>query len=82
MQDDGEVRCSVLAYLRSHPQAADTLHGIVNWWLPRQRLETGRQRIEHVLGELVNAGLLRRDQLPDGEVLYALERRRKASRQG
>lgn len=82
MQDDGEVRHSVLAYLRSHPQAADTLSGIVNWWLPQQRLETGRRRIEQVLDELVDADLLRRDQLPDGEVLYALERREKASGEG
>lgn len=82
MQDDGEVRRSVLAYLRSHPQAADTLRGIVNWWLPRQRLETGCRRIEQVLGELVNAGLLRRDQLPDGEVLYALKTGQETSREG
>lgn len=75
MPDDAEVRREVLAYLRSHPQAADTLCGIVSWWLPRQRLETGRRRIEQVLDELVSAGLLRRDPLPDGEALYGLERR-------
>ncbi|HEY8327442.1 MAG TPA: hypothetical protein VIO59_03195 [Rhodanobacter sp.] len=67
-----EVERSVLAYLHSHPQAADTLRGIVNWWLPRQRYEISCQRIEHVLGRLVTEGLLHRDELPDGEVLYAL----------
>jgi len=68
----GEIEMSVLAYLHRHPQAADTLRGIVNWWLPRQRYEIGCQRIEHVLGRLVAEGLLHRDELPDGEVLYAL----------
>lgn len=72
VQDEGEIERAVLAYLHRHPQAADTLHGIVNWWLPQQRYESGCQRIERVLSELVARGLLSRDLLPHGEVLYAL----------
>lgn len=72
MEDDGEVEHSVLAYLQSHPQAADTLRGIVNWWLPRQRYESDCLRIEHALAALVARGVLCRNQLPGGEVLYAL----------
>ena len=74
VSDEGEIRRSVLAYLHGHPQAADTLRGIVNWWLPKQRYEIGCQRIEHVLADLVAAGLLHRECLPDGEVLYGLNR--------
>jgi hypothetical protein len=69
-----EIERSVLAYLDRHPQAADTLRGIVNWWLPRQRYELGCRRIGHVLDRLVAEGTLHRDELPDGEVLYALNR--------
>ncbi|HEY8683192.1 MAG TPA: hypothetical protein VIM06_08475 [Rhodanobacter sp.] len=69
-----EVEHAVLAYLHCHPQAADTLRGIVNWWLPQQRYESECQHIEHVLGRLVAEGLLHCDQLPDGEVLYALNK--------
>lgn len=69
-----EIERSVLAYLHSHPQAADTLRGIVNWWLPRQRYEVSCLHIGHVLDRLVAEGLLHRDELPDGEVLYALNR--------
>jgi hypothetical protein len=72
-----EIERSVLAYLHSHPQAADTLRGIVNWWLPLQRYENSRQRIEKVLAALVAEGLLHRDRLPDGEVLYALNEHRR-----
>lgn len=72
-----EIERSVLAYLHAHPQAADTLRGIVNWWLPLQRYESGSLRIEHVLSRLVAEGLLHRDELPDGEVLYALNRHAK-----
>lgn len=74
VEDDGEIERSVLAYLHHHPQAADTLRGIVNWWLPQQRYESGCQRIERALSELVDRGLLRRDPLPHGEVLYALNK--------
>ncbi len=69
-----ELERSVLDYLRRHPQAADTLRGIVNWWLPQQRYESALQRIEHVLSRLVVEGRLHCNRLPDGEVLYELEK--------
>jgi hypothetical protein len=71
-QDDGEIERSLLSYLRGHPQAADTLEGIIEWWLPLQRYETARLRIEDALERLVADGTLRRDLLHDGVVLYAL----------
>lgn len=77
--DDDEIRRSVLAYLQSHPQAADTLRGVVSWWLPQQRYENGCLRVEHVLAGLVEEGLLHRDRLPDGSVLYALSEQRQRS---
>lgn len=67
-----EVERAVLAYLGGHPEAADTLDGIITWWLPLQRYETERARIEYALTHLVALGVLRRDRLPDGAELYAL----------
>lgn len=72
-ESEVEVEYSVLEYLYRHPQAADTLRGIVDWWLPRQRYESDCQRIEHVLGRLVAQGRLHCNRLPDGEVLYTLD---------
>jgi hypothetical protein len=60
----------ILAYLDAHPQAADSLEGIVLWWLPRQRFVEARERIQESLDELVERGLVKRTQLPDGTVLY------------
>lgn len=68
----GEVERAVMGYLRTHPDAADTLDGIVDWWLPQQRYETERARIEAALRVLVARGLLRRSDLPGGTELYAL----------
>ncbi|MEP7043841.1 MAG: hypothetical protein ABI843_12310 [Dokdonella sp.] len=67
-----ETAEAVLAYLRKRPDAADTLEGIVEWWLPRQRYETECSRIRAALAELVGAGALRCDRLPGGGDLYAL----------
>lgn len=67
-----EIEMVLLAYLQQHPQAADTLRGIANWWLPLQRYENGRQQVERALTGLVVAGVLCRETLPDGEMLYTL----------
>jgi hypothetical protein len=66
-----EIEDAVVSYLRNHPDAADTLEGIVLWWLPLQRYEIGKARIERVLAQLIDAGILRGDQLPGGNKLYS-----------
>lgn len=79
---DNEVESAVLAYLDRHPHAADTLDGITDWWLPRQRYITARNRIEAVLSRLVEAGVLRLRRLPNGAVLYTLDADRRGSPDG
>lgn len=69
-----EVASAVLGYLRHHPDAADTLEGIVRWWLPQQRYETEKARIEQILEKLVADGALRCERLPGGAVLYTLSK--------
>lgn len=67
-----DVEALVLAYLHRHPAAADTLEGILRWWLPLQRFEAEREHVAAVLQALVRCGALRREVLPDGRELYAL----------
>ena len=64
----------ILAYLNAHPQAADSLEGIVLWWLPRQRFVEARDRIQESLDQLVDRGLVERTRLADGTVLYGKPR--------
>lgn len=68
-----EIERSLIAYLDSRPCAADTLDGIVSWWLPLQRYAAARGSIEAALAHLVELDVLRRDRLPDGTDLYALD---------
>jgi hypothetical protein len=67
-----EVEQTVLAYLHRHPNAADTLEGIVSWWLPQQRYEIEHERVRRALDHLFANGELSSYHLPDGAVLYAL----------
>lgn len=67
---DMEIETAVLAYLDRHPNAADTLDGIANWWLPQQRYITAQVRIQAVLQKLVSRGVLQLRRLPDGAALY------------
>ena len=59
-----------MAYLDAHESAADSLEGIVTWWLPRQRYVEARELIQDSLNRLVADGLIATTRLPDGTVLY------------
>lgn len=71
---DAEIEAAVLGYIGAHPLAADTLDGIAQWWLPRQRYITAHARIEAALARLVDEGALHLRRLPDGTALYSLGR--------
>lgn len=48
----------LIAYLHDHPDAQDTLEGIVGWWLLEQKIKHGRELVGEVLSELVKDGWL------------------------
>ncbi|UXI66456.1 hypothetical protein [Tahibacter amnicola] len=77
-----EVADAIVSYVVSHPQAADTLDGIVDWWLPQQRYETERGRIKRTLDRLVSCGVLSCRTLADGATLYALAEGLRADAKG
>ncbi len=74
-QDDERDRIAkaLIAYLEGHPQAADTLDGIMSRWLPESGCRIGRAAVEQALAELVGIGLLSCSRLPQGVDLYALK---------
>jgi hypothetical protein len=50
----------LLAYLREHPNAMDTLKGIAEWWLPRHRVRVEVERVAEALRILEASGLIER----------------------
>lgn len=67
----GRLRDAILAYLRRNPDAADTLDGIVSWWLPVASGRVEASRVERALERLIADGHVAKSVLVDGTVLYA-----------
>jgi hypothetical protein len=57
-QPERELAQAILAYLAEHPHAMDTLGGIAEWWLLRQRIRVEVERVERVLRQLAAQGQL------------------------
>lgn len=53
-----DLRHEILAYLLQHPQAEDTLEGIVSWWLLERKIEFATLEVERTLAALVSQNLL------------------------
>ena len=47
-------------YFDSHPEAGDTLEGISDWWVSRQRLRDEKSLIRAALAHLVTEGVLQK----------------------
>ena len=70
-----DPRAEIVAYLRAHPSAADSLDGILDWWLPTQRYETGKAAIQRALDDLARQGVVEEVTLANGVRLYRLAKR-------
>jgi hypothetical protein len=68
---DSGIRDDVLGYLREHPRAMDSLEGISQWWLVRQRVRVSVQLVARALFDLERAGLLERIG-ENGNAMYRL----------
>ena len=70
LQNEESIARDILAYLHSHPQASDTLAGIAQWWLMRQRVSESTQVVQRVLERLRDQGLIRERKLTAGSTVY------------
>lgn len=53
-----EITREILAYLLEHPDAQDTLEGIVQWWLLERKIKYQTAMVKETLEELVEKGLI------------------------
>jgi hypothetical protein len=78
--DEARITClrgAILEYVQRNPDAADTLRGVTDWWLPAEhRATTPAPMLERALEDLVALQLIARMALPDGTILYAAKRAR------
>ncbi|HEY4114154.1 MAG TPA: hypothetical protein VGM17_08855 [Rhizomicrobium sp.] len=64
------VRAAILDYLVHNDDAADTVRGVMNWWLPPEDRGIDSETVERVLEELAAGGFVSVTRLADGTVFY------------
>lgn len=57
-ESESDLYRAVVGYLDENPEAMDTLEGIAEWWVMRQRIRTSVSTIARVVRQLVDDGLL------------------------
>lgn len=60
---------AITHYLDDHPKAADSVEGIMQWWLP-QHERVDMEDLQQALDYLVETRAVSRIVLPDGRMLY------------
>lgn len=69
--DVDRLHNAILHYLRSNPYAADSLEGVMNWWLPKLGYEqVGAESVLQALEQLIAVGAVKKIPLVDGTILY------------
>jgi hypothetical protein len=64
----------ILHYLVQHPDAVDTVEGIVTWWLPKDTRSRGNESVKTALDTLVSTGWLTERKLGSSKLLYGLNK--------
>jgi hypothetical protein len=68
------VAGEIQRYLDAHPDAADTVEGVQQWWLSAASVSVSRETVERALEALVAKGEIVRRTHADGTVIYARQR--------
>jgi hypothetical protein len=68
--DLAELHDVIVDYLQNNPNAADSLEGIMNYWLPQAYQKIDAARIEQVLEQLIDEGQVRKIILADRSILF------------
>ena len=69
-----QIGNEILAYLVEHPEAQDTLEGILEWWLLERQIKFHTARVKEALSELVSKGLILEYKGLDSQTRYRINR--------
>jgi hypothetical protein len=72
LTDKSQIAHEILAYLAEHPDAQDTLEGIVHWWLLERNIKYQMNFVREILDDLVLRGSVRKVELGSSVTLYQI----------
>ena len=70
LKNESPTERQILDYLAEHPAAQDTLRGIVEWWILKQKIARTTAEVEAALARLVASGKLSVTTGADGRMHY------------
>ena len=50
----------LMEYFAQNPRAMDTAAGVVDWWIPAEKIRTNAETVRRILERLTEQGLLER----------------------
>ena len=72
INDEFKIGNEILAYLIDHPNARDTLEGIVEWWLLEQQIKFQTARVKEALSDLVDRELILEKKGSNSQIHYRI----------
>ena len=76
INDESKIGNEILAYLVDHPNARDTLEGIVEWWLLEQQIKFQTARVKDALSDLVARGLILEKKGSNSQIHYRINQKK------
>lgn len=67
-----QIEYEIVAYLVEHPEARDTLEGIVEWWFLEQEIKFQLTHVKETLAGLITRGLVCEKIGRDSRIHYSL----------
>jgi|RhiMetdeSRZDD1v2_1073273.scaffolds.fasta_scaffold112122_2 hypothetical protein len=64
----------ILGYLIEHPDAKDTMPGILRWWFPQGGMDRAEEEVQAALDTLVARGWLTQRQTVTSQKLYGMNK--------
>lgn len=64
----------IISYLEKHPEAGDTLEGIVTWWLEQERIDRVVDEVADVLRSLEKKGTIQAHRTQTGTTIYKIKK--------
>ena len=74
--EKSQIGTEILAYLVDHPNARDTLDGIVDWWLLERQIKFQTARVKQALSDLVARGLILEKKGSNSQRQYRINKHR------
>jgi hypothetical protein len=68
----------ILDYLARHPDAQDTLDGILHWWVLDSCVKKWAPKVSETVAKLVEQGFLEEKPSSDGKIFYHVSPRYRA----